>query len=221
MPVSHSIYKLKKKTCYLFLANCIPKCHSTSCNVIHFKKCKMKQSEKTNLQMTQWVKKTSKWACNMIKVLFQMHSCVFQVFEVTGSLSKRSVCLPTHEERMEGILLILSGSSACPRGLDPHPLPVENFRVCWRWTGCVWSLSNRAASHQVWVQKHYAINPIVSRSIIPCAMSALPWPVFSLVFYFWCNRNTEMGRDLFVNGDRMSEWKSKSGWVSMWLLARH
>lgn len=60
---------------------------------------------------------------------FQMHSCVFQVFEVTGSLSRHSVSSPTHEECMKGMLLILSGASAHPRGLAQHPLPIENFRM--------------------------------------------------------------------------------------------
>lgn len=65
--------------------------------------------------------KISGWVCNVIKGVVQMRSCVFQVFEVTGSLSKRSVCLPVHQERMEGILLILSGSSAPATWHRPTP----------------------------------------------------------------------------------------------------
>jgi len=42
----------------------------------------------------------------MIKALFEMHSCVFQVFEVNGKLSRRSVRSPTHVERMEGICTV-------------------------------------------------------------------------------------------------------------------
>lgn len=51
----------------------------------------------------------------------QMHSCVFQVFEVTGLLSRHSVRSPAHEERMEGILPILFGSSVPSMWLGPTP----------------------------------------------------------------------------------------------------
>ena len=97
--------------------------------------------------------------------------------------------------------------------MDPHPFPIENFRVYWRWTGCVWSSSNRAASHQVWVQKHLTINPVENRSIIPCATSAMPWPVFYLLYSIFGLTETRRWVEAclwmeteWVNGVSLGEW---------------
>lgn len=62
------------------------------------------------------------------------HSCVFQVFEVTGSVC---ACQPMRKGWIAYYRYYLDLHG--PRALDTRPLPIENFLVCWR---CVWSSSN-------------------------------------------------------------------------------
>lgn len=73
----------------------------------------------------------------MIKAILEMCSCVFQVFEVTGSVSGHSVCSPVHQNGWwayyEYNLSLLSAHVASTY----TPFPAKHFQVGWQSIGCV------------------------------------------------------------------------------------
>lgn len=92
------------------------------------------------------------------------------------------------------------------RGTDPHPLPVENFLVCWRkcvWIFIQWNCLSPGVSSNTLCHKSY--NTHIHYSV--CYVSNGLSRFLSLEFLYQCNRDVEMERGSLVNGDRMSEWR--------------